>query len=219
VSRYGPPGTGARSRRPGAETRGPRVRTQRRRRRIIVLSLVAVAIGVVAALGPIEREIKSITLPLRDADIIRQQAAAKGLDPALIAAMIYQESKFENRTSAAGATGLMQILPSTARAIAKRSGGTAFVPSDLASPSVNIAYGAYYMRMLVDHYRGRTVIAIAAYNAGEQNVDQWVRSAGGTASFDPSTDIPFAETRHYVRSVLDHQTQYRDNYPKELGYQ
>jgi soluble lytic murein transglycosylase len=214
-SRYG--SAGARSRR--ADARAPRVRAQRRRRRVVVLSLVAVAIGVVAALGPIEREIKSITLPLRDAAIIRQQAAAKGLDPALIAAMIYQESKFENRTSAAGATGLMQILPSTARAIAKRSGGTAFVPSDLATPSVNIAYGAYYLRMLVDHYGGNAVPAIAAYNAGEQNVDQWVRRAGGAAHFDPSVNIPFAETRHYVRSVLDHQTQYRDNYPKELGYQ
>src|SRR5947209_3046152 len=219
VSRYGPAGAGARSRRTRADARAPKARVRRRRRRILVLSLVAVAIGVVAALGPIEREIRSITLPLRDADIIRQQATAKGLDPALIAAMIYQESKFENRTSAAGATGLMQILPSTARAIAKRSGGTAFVPSDLATPSVNISYGAYYLRMLIDHYGGNAVPAIAAYNAGEQNVDQWVRRAGGTTHFDPSANIPFAETRHYVRSVLDHQTQYRDSYSKELGYQ
>jgi soluble lytic murein transglycosylase len=202
-----------------ARARDAQVLRRRRRRRVTALALVALAVAIIAGIGPVGREIQSITLPLRHADIIRTQAAAKGLDPALIAAVIFQESKFEDRTSAAGATGLMQILPSTARAIAKRSGGTAFVPSDLSTPAVNIAYGSYYLRMLIDHYDGNQTLAIAAYNAGEQNVDEWVRRAGGAASFDPGTNIPFAETRAYVRSVLDHKTQYRDNYPKELGYQ
>jgi soluble lytic murein transglycosylase len=224
ASAHGSARPGARRERTRAGERMARARSarelrRRRRRRLTVLGLVALVVAIIAAIGPINREIQSITLPLRHADIIRKQAAAKGLDPALIAAMIYQESKFEDRTSAAGATGLMQILPSTARAIAKRSGGTAFVPSDLSTPDVNIAYGSYYLRMLIDHYDGHAVLAIAAYNAGEQNVDQWVRRAGGVSRFDPSSDIPFAETRHYVLSVLDHQTEYRDHYPKELGYQ
>ena len=201
--------------------RGPSARDLRRRRRRLytALALAVLAVAVVVSVGPITREIRSITLPLQHADIIREQAAAKHLDAALIAAVIFQESKFEDRTSAAGATGLMQILPSTARAIAKRSGGYAFVPSDLSTPRVNIAYGSYYLRLLIDHYGGNETLAIAAYNAGQQNVDSWVRRAGGPARFDPSTDIPFAETRAYVDSVLSHQRKYRETYPRELGYQ
>src|SRR5205823_7931837 len=99
----------------------------RRRRWLALLALVAVAGGVALWLGPGEKALREITLPLRHEDIIRQQAREKHLDPALIAAVIYQESKFSDRTSAAGAKGLMQILPSTAKFIAKRSGGTAFV--------------------------------------------------------------------------------------------
>ena len=195
-------------------------RTRRRRRRLIgaLAAAAVVVIVVVASRGPIDHAIRSITLPLRDASIIRQQAAEKHLDPALIAAIIYQESRFEDRTSSTGATGLMQILPSTARAIAKRSGGSAFVPTDLATPQVNISYGSYYLRLLINHYGGNLTLAVAAYNAGQQNVDHWVSRAGGPKRFDPATDIPFAETRAYVRSVSDHRRSYRQSYAKELGY-
>ena len=144
--------------------------------------VAALAGGAALWFGPGEKALREITLPLRHEDIIRQQAAKKNLDPALVAAVIYQESKFSDRTSAAGAEGLMQILPSTARFIAKRSGGTAFVPSDLGTPQVNIAYGTYYLRYLIDRYGGRKTLAIAAYNAGETNVNNWVRKAGGADS-------------------------------------
>jgi soluble lytic murein transglycosylase len=178
--------------------------------------LAALVGGLALWFGPGEKALREITLPLRHEDIIRQQARRKHLDPALVAAVIYQESKFADRTSAAGAKGLMQILPSTARFIARRSGGTAFVPSDLATPQVNIAYGTYYLRYLIDRYGGRRTLAVAAYNAGETNVNRWVRRAGGAASFRTS-DIPFPETRAYVESVLRHQKDYRSHYPHELG--
>jgi soluble lytic murein transglycosylase len=178
--------------------------------------LAALVGGLALWFGPGEKALREITLPLRHEDIIRQQARRKHLDPALVAAVIYQESKFADRTSAAGAKGLMQILPSTARFIARRSGGTAFVPSDLATPQVNIAYGTYYLRYLLDRYGGRRTLAVAAYNAGETNVNTWVRRAGGAASFGTS-DIPFPETRAYVQSVLAHEGQYRRNYARELG--
>jgi soluble lytic murein transglycosylase len=188
-----------------------------RRRRLVALVLVA-ALGGLAALwlGPGQEALKEITLPLRHEDIIRQQARDKNLDPALIAAVIYQESKFRARTSPAGAEGLMQILPSTARFIAKRSGGTAFVPSDLGTPQVNIAYGSYYLRYLIDRYDGNETLAIAAYNAGETNVSKWIEEAGGAGSFDPA-DIPFPETRAYVKNVEQHQKDYRHSYARELG--
>jgi len=184
-----------------------------------VALLVLAAVGGLAALwfGPGEKALREITLPLRHDDIIRQQAREKHVDAALIAAVIYQETKFRPRASSAGAEGLMQILPSTARFIAKRSGGTAFVPSDLGTPQVNIAYGSYYLRYLITRYRGNVTLAVAAYNAGETNVDTWVRDAGGVRSFDPA-DIPFPETRAYVRNVERHQRDYRKNYPHELGY-
>jgi soluble lytic murein transglycosylase len=182
-----------------------------------LLVLAAVAAGAALWFGPGERALREITLPLRHEDIIRQQAKEKHLDAALVAAVIYQESKFSPRTSAAGAEGLMQILPSTARFIAKRSGGTAFVPSDLGTAQVNIAYGSYYLRYLIDRYRGNETLAIAAYNAGETNVDKWLREAGGVDRFDTS-DIPFPETRAYVENVERHQKDYRRHYGRELGY-
>jgi soluble lytic murein transglycosylase len=198
---------------------GSHRQTEVRRRRLGAVLLTVAIVGGAAALwfGPGEKALREITLPLRHEDIIRQQAQKKHLDPALIAAVIYQESKFRDRTSPAGAKGLMQILPSTAKFIARRSGGTAFVPSDLATPQLNIAYGSYYLRYLLDRYGGRKILAAAAYNAGETNVDRWVRRAGGPSSFSTS-DIRFPETRAYVDSVVQHQKDYRKNYKHELGY-
>ncbi|MFL5886902.1 MAG: lytic transglycosylase domain-containing protein [Thermoleophilaceae bacterium] len=200
--------------------RGPS-RAVARRRRYTALGL-AILIGGLAAivlsnLGTLDRAVREITLPLRHEDIIRQQAHEKNLDPAFVAAVIYQETKFRPRTSSAGAKGLMQLLPNTAQFIARKSGGTSFELADLANPQINIAYGAWYLRYLMDKYHENTVLTAAAYNAGERNVDDWVQRAGGTDRFDAARDIPFPETRSYVSGVLDHQKSYRHTYAKELG--
>jgi len=198
--------------------RRPTRSVARRRRSLFLLGLLAaIAIAAVVFAPQLKQGIQELTLPLRHEDIIRQQARDKGLDPALIAAMIYQESKFEDRTSAAGAKGLMQILPGTAQFIARKSGGTAFELRDLGTPQINIAYGAWYLRYLIDRYGGNETLAVAAYNAGENNVDKWVRRAGGDHSFDPKKDIPFPETRGYVASVMHHRKLYRQKYRRELG--
>jgi soluble lytic murein transglycosylase len=178
----------------------------------------ALAVLVVMAVRVGPHAVKELTLPLKHEDIIRQQAAEKGLDPALIAAVIYQESKFRDRTSSAGAKGLMQLLPGTAEFIAHKSGGTSFELHDLGTPQINIAYGSWYLRYLIGHYNGNQVLAVAAYNAGEDNVDKWVTKAGGAGSFDADADIPFPETRAYVKGVLEKRAAYRHNYAKELGY-
>ncbi len=156
-------------------------------------------------------------LPLADVGIIREQAAAKHLDPALIAAVIYAETKFEPRESSAGAEGLMQILPATAYYLAHLSGGSRFTASDLATPRVNIAYGSYYLRYLLDHYNGNEMLAVAAYNGGLANVDHWVADAQGAGRPLTQREIPFPETREYVQRVLGTQRAYRDTYPRELG--
>jgi soluble lytic murein transglycosylase len=190
-----------------------------RRRRLTVLA-VAVALGaalaaLISGLGPdVARE---LTLPLRHDDIIPQQARQKNLDPALIAAVIYEESRFRDQTSHAGARGLMQITPETADAIAKHSGGVRFKQEDLADPQINISYGAYYLRLLIDHYGGNQTLAIAAYNAGSGNVDRWVAAAGGAEQFSTAEHIPFPETRAYVENVVQRRKDYRDNYAKDLG--
>jgi soluble lytic murein transglycosylase len=111
----------------------------------------------------------------------------------------------------------MQITPQTADYIADKSGGIAFEQGDLASPQINIAYGAWYLRYLRDKYEAHDFAAIAAYNAGEGQVDEWVAAAGGLERFGES-DIAFPETREYVDGVLDHRGDYRKHYGTELGY-
>jgi soluble lytic murein transglycosylase len=160
---------------------------------------------------------EAVILPLRHDDIIRQQAADKDIDAALIAAVIYEESRFRDQTSHAGARGLMQITPATADFIARRTGGVRFEQSDLADPQINISYGAYYLRYLLDKYEGNERLAVAAYNAGHGNVDGWVAEAGGPDEFDHADDIPFPETRAYVENVMDRRGEYRDNYADDLG--
>ena len=161
--------------------------------------------------------VKEITLPLRHEDIIRQQAREKGLDPALVAGVIYTESRFSDRTSSAGARGMMQLLPSTAQFIAQKSGGTAFELRDLSTPQVNIAYGTWYLRYLMRKYGGNEVLAVAAYNGGEANVDRWLVKAARQGKDLQTADIPFPETRAYVDKVLSARDRYRRQYKTELG--
>ena len=193
----------------------------RRRRRVVVVAVAAVLGAIVAAFatgaGPLGDAVREITLPLRHDDIIRQQASDKDVDAALIAAVIYEESRFRDQTSHAGARGLMQITPVTADFIARRSGGIRFQQSDLATPQINIAYGAWYLRYLIDHYEGNEALAIAAYNAGQTNVDRWVERAGGPEEFDSARHIPFPETRAYVKNVQERRDEYREHYGSELG--
>ena len=201
----------SRSRR-AARRRSP---ARRRRAALAVAGLLAAGtVATIAGLGPLGDEWREITLPLRHDDIIRQQASEKGLDPALIAAVIYEESRFRDQTSHAGARGLMQITPETARFIARDSGGTAFVEGDLATPQINIAYGSYFLRYLLEQYDGDAQLAVAAYNAGETRVNEWLAAADGDFGLG---DIPFPETRAYVGNVLDRREEYAEHYADDLG--
>jgi soluble lytic murein transglycosylase len=189
-------------------------------RRLAAVITAAAAAGLVGVLAAplFEDAVKEVVLPLRHEDIIRQQSADKGLDPALVAAVIYAESRFrDNQSSHAGAQGLMQITPDTARDIARRSGGTAFEVRDLHTAQVNISYGTYYLRYLLDRYGENVVLAVAAYNGGETNVDHWIAESGRRGKAFKINDIPFPETRAYVIKVEQAQKQYRDNYAAELG--
>src|SRR3954453_21259514 len=207
----------ATSRRRAAPPAARRAAVRRRRKRLFLALLAIVGLVVVIGLHPLKHAVEEITLPLKHEDIIRQQSQKKGLDPALVAAVIYQESKFADRTSVAGARGLMQITPDTARFIAKQSGGIRFTLQDLGTPQINIAYGTWYLRWLLDRYNGRTALAVAAYNAGFGHVDEWVRKAGGPDAFDPKTDIPYPETRNYVQRAPGRPRASPRRYSRELG--
>ena len=191
--------------------------TRRRRRTLGVLVGLALVVVVGVMIAHVNHAVNELTLPLSDASVLREQAQAKQLDPALIAAVIYAETKFEPRTSSAGAEGLMQIEPETAEFLAKLSGGYSFTTSDLGTPKVNVAYGSYYLRYLLDHYEGNEMLAVAAYNAGLANVDRWVAKARAEGGQLTVSAIPFPETRAYVQRVLEAQKEYRATYPKQLG--
>jgi peptidoglycan lytic transglycosylase len=148
--------------------------------------------------------------PLRYATIVRVHARENHIDPALLAAVIESESKFDpNAHSQAGAVGLMQLTPSTAKGIAQFTHGTRFRVSDLTNPDINVRYGAWYLRHLLDRYQDDERLALAAYNAGEDNVDRWRQEHLG---------IQFSETRQYVDKVERLKKIYRRAYASALGY-
>lgn len=184
----------------------------RRHRNVLILLVFALVIlAFVEGRSRIDSAITEVTLPLRHDDIIRQQAEEKGVPADLIAAVIYEESRFRDQTSSAGARGLMQITPATAEYVEDLSGGSTFDQSDLADPDINIRYGTFYLRHLLNQFDGDEVAALAAYNAGETNVFEW----GGSDL--AISDIPFPETRQYVEDVLDKRDAYRREYGSELG--
>ena len=145
--------------------------------------------------------------PLEYEHIVVGHAQNYDLDAALIAAVIYRESKFEpDVVSDSGAIGLMQLLPETAEGIALNTGGSRFQVDDLRDPEINVRYGAFYLRRLLRKYDDER-LALAAYNAGQANVDEW-RAAG--------RGIVFEETREYVEDVLELREIYRRAYEDEL---
>jgi soluble lytic murein transglycosylase len=146
--------------------------------------------------------------PLHYASIVRAHARNYHLDPAFLAAVIYQESKFDaSARSNSGAVGLMQLRPATARGIAVRTGGAAFRVSDLTNPEINIRYGSWYLHHLFLKYRNERLV-LAAYNAGQGNVDRWRAQGRG---------IEFSETRAYVERVEDLKGIYRTAWGRELS--
>jgi soluble lytic murein transglycosylase len=178
------------------------------RRLFAVTALVAVVAGIFLYVDESSPPwYERIRYPLRYAEYVRVHSREHGLDPALMAAVIYQESKFEpNAKSSSGAIGLMQLTPSTAHGIAIRTHGSAFHTKDLYDPEINIRYGAWYLHNLFSKY-GSEELVLAAYNAGQGNVDRW--RANGQS-------IQFSETRAYVKRVEELKRIYRDAWRSQL---
>jgi len=177
------------------------------------LTIVAIAVlglaGVAAWVAKAEPDVYlRARYPLEFEHILRGHASNHDLDPALLAAVVYVESRFDPEAeSAAGAVGLMQLLPDTAKGIALRTGGDRFVVTDLRDPEINVRYGSWYLDHLWNRYED-TRLVLAAYHAGQGNVDRWRANGAG---------IAFPETRSYVADVLRIRDVYADAYRSELG--
>ena len=189
------------------------------RRLVVALLLVGLAVAGWYGLAGGRDVVDRARYPLRYDTIVRSHARNYRLDPALLAAVIDVESHFQPHIrSKAGAVGLMQLLPETAKGIATRTGGDRFEVSDLDTPEINVRYGAWYLRHLIDRYASRgdaLDLALAAYNAGSANVDAWVAATpAGDAVVIPDA---FAETRAYVHRVRAYEAVYRRVYARELG--
>ena len=180
-----------------------------RRAALVVVLLAAVLGGAVAWVVTAQPDwYQRARYPLRYETIVRAHARNYDLPPALLAGVIYTESKFDaSARSDAGAIGLMQLLPDTAKGIAVRTGGHRFVVADLLDPEINVRYGSWYLRNLIDRYDD-VPTALAAYHAGQGNVDEWRKEGVG---------IQFPETRAYVDRVLRAQRVYADAYADELA--
>jgi soluble lytic murein transglycosylase len=168
-----------------------------------MLLVVAVATSFVYLRAGEPAWFQRLRYPLEYEQIVRGHARNYRLDPALVAAVIYQESKFRaDAKSESGAIGLMQLQPATAKGIAIRTGGSKFQTNDLYNPEINVRYGSWYLRHLLDKYEDEKT-ALAAYNAGQRNVDRWRAEGKG---------IQFSETRAYVDRVENLKGVYRHAY-------
>jgi len=168
------------------------------------LGVLLIILAVLAS-GPLGR----MVYPWPYRETIEIYSEQYGLDPYLVAAVVKVESGFNpGAVSARGARGLMQLMPETAEWIAAQKGDT-FQTELLFEPKFNISLGCWYLADLLDQYEGETVLALAAYNGGRGSVSGWLKSREWDGTFDSLEDIPFGETRNFVRKVMRTHKIYR----------
>lgn len=178
---------------------------------IIFVILITIAISVSLASPYIQKAL----YPLKYATEIDKYSKKLDLDPYLISAIIYEESRFKKDSrSSAGAIGLMQIMPETARWIGSRS-EIDVDEGSLLVPEENIALGTWYFSWLLDKYENET-LALAAYNGGDKNIDMWLEENDNISDEKFIEKIPFKETKDFVERVRISRSRYEDLYPKEF---
>ena len=146
-------------------------------------------------------------------DAITADAQANGLDPYLVASLIRQESEFNpGAVSRANAYGLMQLLPSTGKSIAKKEGDKHFTTAELLQTAPNIQLGTRDLRQTIDRFGGEVQYALASYNAGDTPVRQWMAAGDYKDIPEWVESIPYTETRDYVQAILRNREMYRAIY-------
>ncbi|MGI5910993.1 MAG: lytic transglycosylase domain-containing protein [Syntrophomonadaceae bacterium] len=155
----------------------------------------------------------SIFYPQPHSDLVFTAAQEYGVDPYLVFAIIRAESKYQNAAqSPVGARGLMQIMPETAQWISEIQGISDFSSESLHDPEINIRFGCWYLNNLSQEFDGRTPMIVAAYNAGRGKVREWVLNGKWDGSRQSIDQIPFEETRLYVKNVLNNYEAYNAIY-------
>ncbi len=197
--------------REGPKKKRRRYGRSRRQRRIgaILLGALVLVLLALPLLLQAPDTVRRFTHPLEYDETIRDAAAAQGVEPTLVAAVIRTESRFDPEVeSSQGAYGLMQIKPETARFISERGD----IPGDYRGPRTNIRMGTWYLSYLQNRYNDDERLTLAAYNSGEGQVDAWISEG----SLDTDRDIPFEETRNYVEDVLEARNTYAELYGRNL---
>jgi soluble lytic murein transglycosylase len=144
---------------------------------------------------------------------MKQDAETNGLDPYLVAALIRQESEFNaGAVSRANAVGLMQLLPSTGKGLARRDGVRHFNSNELLDPTINLELGTTDLKQAISKYGGQVEYALASYNAGDSPVRQWIAANDYKDVPEWVESIPYSETRDYVQSILRNREMYRAIY-------
>lgn len=179
----------------------------------IIIALLAVCLAFSYFYSWKDHLMRHFVYPLQYDYMVRQYAYENHIDPALVAAVILVESKFdEQAASHRGAVGLMQIMPETGVWIAEEMGLPDFTPDQLHDVRLNIQMGTWYLAYLLKEYDGNEILALAAYNAGRGYVDEWMQQYGWKKDFKKIDEIPFSETKNYVRIVLLNEKQYNHLY-------
>jgi len=160
------------------------------------------------AFEDLPEEVWEMLFPFEHWNVVNSQAAKNRVDPALVLGVIRQESAFlETARSRQNARGLMQVLPGTGRILARQSGVRYTVPR-LYRADTNIILGTKFLGTLIRQYGGKEELALAAYNAGDERVDQWMSRFGNVDMAEFVERIPFSETRGYVKQVLTNRAYY-----------
>lgn len=180
-----------------------------RQRKILLLFLVIILLVLYGISSSI---VARLIYPLEYRTLIVTESEKFKLDPALVAAVIFEESKFnEFAESRSGALGLMQLMPETAQWAAKNIKMSSVDNNDLYNPDINVRLGCWYLRFLLNKYE-REDLALAAYNSGHQNVDKWMKQKDITKYHRGEIIIGYGETRHYVKNVKGSKDLYRKLY-------
>lgn len=155
--------------------------------------------------------------PLKYEDYIVESAVETGADPYLIMAIIRAETKFDPEgTSHAGAQGLMQLMPATIKQIIDEGNFSPTLEDIAYDPATNIRLGSWYLHYLTEQFNGNKVAAVAAYNAGQGNVKKWLKNKIWDGTLQNADQIPFKETRDYLKKVIFYYEKYKELYGPEI---
>jgi soluble lytic murein transglycosylase len=183
-------------------------------RLLLIMMVLFVSIYVVYRSAPVQR----FFYPIPHRDYVFHYSTMYELDPYLVAAVIRVESRFLIQAeSTSGARGLMQLMPETAKWAAGKM-KIEYSPEMLFDPEYNIRMGCWYLRQLVNKFDGNLVVALAAYNGGQGNVVNWLKKGTWNGEYNNLDQVPFFETRDYVRRVFQNYQRYQNLYREKLWW-